>query len=153
MEDFQQARVHKQGFRLALQLREDLPPQRFQIASEFPHAPIEGGRMQPRYSRKQVREESLGIPQKRAFTLHAPQLLEEGESDHFRVREALYCLVASRAMRVEQCVGVVYEAEEHGQSLFQVGEGGGMVGLGHPRFLSLRARIALVVPSIHATHI
>ena len=33
------------------------------------------------------------------------------------------------ATRVEQDVGVVYEAEEHGQSLFQAGEGGGMLGL------------------------
>jgi hypothetical protein len=56
-------------------------------------------------------------------------------------------------MRVEQCVGVVYEAEQHGQSLFQVGKRGGMLGVGHPTFLSLRVRMALVVPSIHATHI
>ena len=109
--------------------------------------------MQPRYSRKQVREESLGIPQKRAFTLHTPKLLEEGESDDLRIREVFEGFVAPSAMRVEQCVGVVYEAEQHGQSLFQVGKRGGMLGVGHPTFLSLRVRMALVVPSIHATHI
>lgn len=67
--------------------------------------------MKPRYSRKQVREESLGIPQKRAFTLHTPKLLEKGESDDLRIREVFERFVASSAMRVEQCVGVVYEAE------------------------------------------
>ncbi len=44
--------------------------------------------------------------------------------------------------------------KKHGQRLFQVGERVGMLGLwGHPRFLSLRVRMAPVVPSIHATHI
>lgn len=93
MEDFQQGRVHKQGFRLAYQLGEYLPPQRFQITPELLHAPIEGGRMQPRYSREQVREEPLGIPQERAFALHAPKLLEQGEGDDFGVRKPLYGLV------------------------------------------------------------
>jgi hypothetical protein len=50
-------------------------------------------------------------------------------------------------------VGVVYKAEEHGQSLFQVGERVDMLGSGHPRFLSPRVRMAPGVPSIHATHI
>ena len=88
-----------------------------------------------------MREEPLGILQERAFALYAPQLLEEGEGDDLRVREALYVLVASSAMRVEQHVGVAYEAEEHGQSLFQVGERAGMLGLGHPRFVSPRVRM------------
>jgi hypothetical protein len=56
-------------------------------------------------------------------------------------------------VRVERGVSVIYEAEEHGQSLFQVNERGGKLGLGHPRFLSLRVRMAPVVSSIHATHI
>ena len=68
-------------------------------------------------------------------------------------RGALYGFVASRAVRVEMGVGIVYEAEEHAQSLFQVEERVGMLGLGHPRFLSPRVRMAPVVPSIHATHI
>jgi hypothetical protein len=98
-----------------------------------------------------MREESLGIPQERAFAFHAPKLLEQGEGDHFRIREALYGLVASSTVRVERGVSVIYEAEEHAQSLFQVNERGGMLGLGHPRFLSLRVRMAPGVSSIHAT--
>jgi hypothetical protein len=57
------------------------------------------------------------------------------------------------AVGVEQGVSVVYEAEEHGQSLFQVGERVGMLGMGDPRFLSPRVRMAPVVSSIHATYI
>src|SRR5918994_75876 len=153
MDNFQQRRVHKQGLRLAYQPGEDLPPQRLEVAPELLHSPVEGGRVEPYHPRKQMREESLGIPQQRAFAFHAPKLLEQGEGDHFRVREALYGLVASSTVRVERGVSVIYEAEEHGQSLFQVNEGGGMLGLGHPRFLSLRVRMAPVVSSIHATHI
>ena len=109
--------------------------------------------MEPHHPGKQVREKPLGIPQKRSFALHTPKLLEQGESDHFRIREALYGLVVSSTVGVEMGVSAVYETEEHGQSLFQVGERGGMLGLGHPRFLSLRVRMAPVLPSIHATHI
>jgi hypothetical protein len=109
--------------------------------------------VQPPYPREQLREEALGIPQERAFALHAPQLLQEGEGDDLGVRKPLYGLVASSAAGVEEAVGVVYEAEKHCQSLFQVGERVGMLGSGHPRFLSSRVRMALVVPSIHATHI
>jgi hypothetical protein len=109
--------------------------------------------MQPRYSGEQVGEEPLGIAQERAFALHAPKLLQEGEGDDLRIRKALYGLVASSAAGVEVTVGIIYEAEKHGQSLFQVGERVGMLGSGHPRFLSSRVRMAPVVPSIHATHI
>jgi len=56
-------------------------------------------------------------------------------------------------MGVEQGVSVVYEAEERGQSLFQVGERVGMLESGHPEFLLPSVRMALVVPSIHTTHI
>ena len=153
MEDFQKRRVHKQGFRLAYQLGEDLPPQRFQEAPELLHAPVERGRVQPHHSRRQVREEPLGIPQERAFGLDATKLLQESEGDHLRVRKALYGLVASSAMGVEEAVGVIYEAEKHGQSLFQVGLRVGMLSVGHPRFLWSRVRMAPFVPSIHATHI
>ena len=65
----------------------------------------------------------------------------------------LYGLVASSAVGVEVGVGVVYEVEEHGQSLFQMRERVGMLCLGHPRFFSPGVRMAPVVPSIHATHI
>jgi hypothetical protein len=109
--------------------------------------------VQPRYPREQLREEPLGIPQERAFALHAPKLLQEGEGEDLGVRKPLYGLVASSAAGVEEAVGVVYEAEKHCHSLFQVGERVSMLGSGHPRFLSSRVRMALVVPSIHATHI
>jgi hypothetical protein len=56
--------------------------------------------VQPCYSREQVREEPFYIPQKRAFALHASKLLEEGEGDDLRVREALYGLVAASAAGV-----------------------------------------------------
>src|SRR5215207_690704 len=151
MENFEQRRINEQGLRLTYELGEDLPPQRLQVAPELLHPPVEGGRVESHHPRKQVREEPLGIPQERAFALHAPKLLEQGEGDHFRVRKPLYGLVASGTVGVEQGVSVIYEAEEHGQSLFQVDERGGMLGLGHPRCLSLRVRMAPVVPSIHAT--
>jgi hypothetical protein len=109
--------------------------------------------VQPRYPREQMEEEPLGIPQERAFALHAPKLLQEGEGDALGVRKPLYCLVASGAARVEEAVAVIYEAEKHCQSLFQVGERVGMLGSGHPRFLSSRVRMPPFVPSIHATHI
>jgi hypothetical protein len=109
--------------------------------------------VQPRYPREQLREEPLGIPQERAFALHAPKLLQEDEGDDLRARKPLYRLLSSSAAGVEVAVGIIYEAEKHGQSLFQVGERVGMLGSGHPRFLSSRVRMAPVVPSIHATHI
>jgi hypothetical protein len=60
----------------------------------------------------------LCLAQEGAFTLHPSELLEESEGDHFRVREAIYGLVASSTVGVEHRVSVVYEAGEHGQSLF-----------------------------------
>jgi hypothetical protein len=82
---------------------------------------MERGRVKPYYSRKQVREEPLGIPQEGAFALHASQLLEERKRDDLRVRKALYGFVVS-SVGVEQCVSVVHEAEEDGEGLFRVGE-------------------------------
>ena len=46
---------------------------------------------------------------------------------------------------VEEAVGVVYEAEQDGDRPFQGGERGGMLRLGHPRFLSLGIRMAPVL--------
>ena len=70
-----------------------------------------------------MRKESLCVAQEGALRFHASQLLEEGESDDLlRIRKPLYGLVASSAVGIEQGIGVVYEAEEHGQSFFQVGE-------------------------------
>ena len=153
MQNFQERRVYEQGLWLTYELGEDLSPQRLQEASELLHPPVEGGRVEPYYPRKQMREEPLGIPQERALALHAPKLLEEGQSDDLRIREVFEGFVALSAVGVEQRVGVIYEAEKHGESLFQVVERVGMLLLGHPRFLSLRVRMAPFVPSIHATHI
>jgi len=109
MEDFQQRRIDEQGLRLTYELGEDLPPQGLEVAPELLHPPVEGGGVEPHHPGKQVREKPLGIPQKRSFALHTPKLLEQGESDHFRVREALYGLVVSSTVGVEMGVSVVYE--------------------------------------------
>src|SRR5829696_2344224 len=127
MEDFEQRRVHKQGFRLAHQLGEDLPPQGLQVTSELSHPPMERGRVQPHHPGKQVREEPLSVAQERAFALHAPQSLEECEGDDFRVGEPLYGLVVFSA-GVEMDISVVHETEEDGKGLFRLGEAWGMVG-------------------------
>jgi len=133
-------------------LGKDLPAQGLQEAPELPHAAVQRGRVEAHHAREQVREEPLRIPQERAFALHAPKLLEQGEGDDLRVREALYGLVAS-STGVERRVSVVDETEEHGQGFFQSGERVGMLWSGHPRFLSPRVRMAPVVPLIHATDI
>src|SRR5215211_409558 len=121
----------EQRLRVPDHLGEDLAAQGLQKGPELPHPSMKRGRVQPHYSREQMREESLGIPQKRALRLHAPQLLEEHKRDDFRVREAFEGFVASSAIGVEVGVSVVYEAEEEGQSLFRLGEAWGMVGVGH----------------------
>ena len=153
MQNFQQSRVYEQGLRISHQLGEYLPPQGLQEAPELSHPPVQRGRVESRYPRKQMRKESLCVAQEGALRFHASQLLEEGESDDLRIRKPLYGLVASSAVGIEQGIGVVYEAEEHGQSFFQVGKRGGMLGLGHERFLSSRVRMAPFVPLIHATNI
>ena len=71
-----------------------------------------------------MREELLGIPQKRVLRLHVPKLLLHGERQDLRVREPLQRLVASGA-GVEEAVGLVGEAEEHHHALFRVGEAWG----------------------------
>jgi len=48
-------------------------------------------------------------------------LLQEHKRDDLRVREPFERLIASN-MRVEELVGVVYKAEEHGYHFFQIGE-------------------------------
>ena len=119
---------------------------------EPPHTAVKGRRRKTHHSRKQVREEASRIPEERPLALDAPQLLEEREGQDLRVQELLEGFVASAA-RVETAIGVVYETEQHGDCVFQRGEGGSMLALGHPGFLSLRARMALFLPSVHATDI
>ena len=91
--------------------------------------------------REQLREEPLGIPQERAFALHAPKLLQERQGEHLGVGELLYGLVGSPAW-VEEGISVVDEAEQYGDRLFQGREGGSMLRMGHPRFLSSGSRMA-----------
>src|SRR5215210_8200212 len=75
-------------------------------------------------------EETLVVAQERAFALHAPKLLQEGEGDDLGVREALYGLVASSAARVEEAVAVVYEAEKHGRGHLPGGAASGYACIG-----------------------
>ena len=141
VQDRKQRRVHEQGLRLAHEIGEDLLAQRFQKASELPHPPVKRGRVEPHHSREQIREEPPGVTQEEALAFHTPKLLEERERDDLRVRKPLEGLVVP-AFWIKQGVSVVYETEEHGQGFFQVGERGGMLGSGHPRFLSSRVRMA-----------
>ena len=106
--------------------------------------------MQPGDPREQVREEPLGIAQEGALTLYAPKLLEKRQGQDLGVRESLERLVTSPP-RVEQRVGVVDEAEQERDRLFQGREGGDMLRIGHPRFLSLGIRMAPVLLPNHAT--
>jgi hypothetical protein len=91
---------------------------------------MERGRVQPHHSGEQVREEPLGVAQERAFALHTPQLLQECQRKHLRVRKPLYGFVAS-GVGVEMGVSVVCEAEQDAEGLFRLGEAWGMVELGH----------------------
>jgi len=113
---------------------------------------VQRGRGEPDHAREEVREETPGVAQEGPLGLRAAQLLEQGEGERLRVRELFERLVAAPP-RVEGGVGVVDEAEQDRDSPFQGGEGGGMLGSGHPRFLSAGSRMAPVVPSIHATDI
>src|SRR5829696_2483201 len=154
MENFEQGRVYEQGFRIAHQLGEDLAAQGLHSKrlSFLTRRCNEEG-CSPTTPGNRCEKNRWASRKEGAFALHAPQLLEQGEGEDLRVRKPLYGLVAPSAAGVEEAVGVVNEAEKHAQSLFQVRERVGMLLSGHPRFLSLRVRMAPVVPSIHATHI
>ena len=102
------------------------------------------------HAREEVREETLGVAQERATGLDAPKLLEQGEGQNLGVREPLEGLVASGA-GIEEAVGVVGEAEQHGQRLFRAGEAWGKVGVGHLLLLVEGSPMALLLPPIHAT--
>jgi len=111
---------------------------------------VEGGRIEAHHPREQLREEPLGVAQEGTLALGAPKLLQEGEGKHLGVREPLERCVAV-APRVEDTVGVVHEAEQHGHGLFQAGRPWGSVGVGHPRFLSPGIRMAPVLQANRAT--
>jgi hypothetical protein len=100
-----------------------------------------------------VGEEPLGLAQEGALALGAPQLLQESEGYDLRVREALEPLVPPPA-RIEEAVGIVYEAEQHGYGLFRAGEACCKVGPGHPELLwSGVGRMALFLLANRATDI
>src|ERR671912_287522 len=107
----------------------------------LPHPPMQRGGMQPGDPGEQVREEPLGIAQEGPLALYAPKLLEKRQRQDLGVREPLERLV-TLPPRVEQRVSVVDEAEQDRDRLFQGGEGGGMLRMGHPRFLSSGIRMA-----------
>jgi hypothetical protein len=111
---------------------------------------MQRGRVKPHHPGEQVREESLGIAQERALALNTSELLQERERDDLRVREPFERLIASN-MRVEELVGVVYEAEEYGYHFFQIGERGGMLRMGHLLLLVVGSGMALVLLPNHAT--
>src|SRR5215211_444150 len=77
---------------------------------QLAHPSVEGGGMKPHDTGEQVREEPLGVARERSLGLDAPQLLEEGESQHLGIREPLQGLVAV-SIRVEPGVGIVDEAK------------------------------------------
>jgi len=58
-------------------------------------------------------EKNLSVSLRNERSLDAPQLLQEREGDDLGVRESLEGLVAV-PLRVEEAVGVVYEAEQDG---------------------------------------
>ncbi len=94
----QQSRVDEQRVRVSDHLGEDVAAQGLQKAPELPQAPMKRGRVHPHHPGEQVREEPLRVSQERAFALHAPQLLEEGQGDDLRVRESLEGFVAPSAV-------------------------------------------------------
>src|SRR5215210_454269 len=149
---FQERGVDEEGLGLSNQLGQDLPAQWLKVASESPHAPMQRGGVHPRDAREEVDKETLEVAQEGAFALGAPQLLEECQGDDLRVRELLERGVALPP-RVEEGVGVIHEAEQDRDRLFQRSEGGSMLRVGHPRHLSLGIRMAPFLPLIHATDI
>lgn len=112
--------------------------------------------MQSHYAREQVREEPRRVPEEGSLALQATQLLEESQRQHLRVRETLELERATgirAAGVVEEVVGIIDEAEQHGKSLFQLSCRWGKVRVGHPRCLSSGIRMALVLQANLATGI
>src|SRR5215211_1221231 len=112
MQNRKQSRVDDQGLRVANELGKDKAPQWLQEMAQLPDPAVQGRRPKPYDPRKQVREEPLCVAQEGAFALHASKLLQEGEGNDLRVGELLERLVMPR-FRVEDTVGVVYEAEQN----------------------------------------
>ena len=113
---------------------------------------MQRGGARPRDARKEVDEETLDVAQEGALTLHAPKLLEERQRQDLGVRELLKRLVASPP-RVDGGVGVVHEAEQERDRLFQGRRSRSSVWVGHPNPQRKEPRMALFLLPIHATHI
>src|SRR5829696_7666030 len=128
MQHWQERRIHHQRLRVADELGYHDPAQRLQETAQLPHAAVEGGRVQPRHPREEVDEEPRRVPEEGPLALHAAQLLEEGEREDLRVREPLERGVAI-SPRVEEAIGVVDEAEQHGLTASSKRAAGG-VGFG-----------------------
>jgi hypothetical protein len=111
--------------------------------------------VQPHHAWEQLREEAsfASVAQEGSLGLYASQLLQESQGQYLGVRAFLEGLVAV-AVRVEELISVVDEAQEDAQGLFQGGERVGMLSLGHPGLLwSGSGRMAYFLLSIHATRI
>jgi hypothetical protein len=141
MQHRQERRIHHQRLRVADDLGYHDPPQRLQETAQLPHAAVEGGRVQPHHAREEVGEEPRRVPEEGPLALHAAQLLEEGEREDLRVREPLERGV-DLGPRVEEAIGVVDEAEQHGHGLFQAGRLWGRVRVGHLLLLVAGSRMA-----------
>jgi hypothetical protein len=150
VQDRKKRRVDDEGLGVADQLGQDGTAQGLQETPQLPHPAVQRGGVHPRHSREKVREEPLGVAQEGSLALDAPQLLEERQRQDLGVREPLERLVGS-TVGVEQRVGVVHEAEQDRDRLFQGGERRGMLRIGHPRFLSPGIRMASVLLPNHAT--
>lgn len=129
MQHLKQRRVDDEGLRIAYQLGQDGAPQRRAARARCKGSRkrlslrrrrlSEDGHSPPHHAGEQVREEPLGLAQEGLLALHAPKLLEECDRNDLRVREALERGVALAA-RVEETVGLLYEAEENDDGLFSV---------------------------------
>ncbi|MDP9425496.1 MAG: hypothetical protein M3P37_05520 [Actinomycetota bacterium] len=111
---------------------------------------MEGGGGEADHAGEQVREEPLGVAQQRTLALDAAKLLQERQGQDLGVREPLERRV-SLPSRVEDAVGVVYEAEERDRGVFRSGEAWGKVGSGHFLLLVEGSRMALFLLPVHAT--
>ena len=150
MQHRKQRRIHHEGLGVADELADDLPPEGLKETPELPHPPVQRGRVEPHHTREQIGEEPLGIAQERALALYTAELLQKRELDDLRVREPFERLVSS-SMGVEEQVGIVYEAEEHGYDFFQIAGRRGMLRVGHLLLLVVGSLMAPLLLLNHAT--
>src|SRR4051812_16429925 len=92
-----------------------------------------------------MREEAGDIAQERALALHAPQLLEEGQSHYLRIGDLLEDRIAP-SLGVEVAVGVVYHAEQDRNRLLQEARWRGILWFGHLKSTRREHQMASVLP-------